>query len=146
MRITTGIKAISLWVLVFQSHCIHLRAADEDRRVLAGAHVDNEVPHEPLLGSIQQAPVNESLHHVEAPQQVPLPPEAFGAAAWKEYFSVEVNEEPPLPDDIEDILNAEAPFLLEGETERQRVRDNHLLVLIPAKVSYTKRTTFLFFS
>ena len=40
----------------------------------------------------------------------------------------------PLPDNIEGILNSKAPFKLEGEIRRQRVRDNHLLVLIPARV------------
>ena len=60
---------------------------------------------------------------------------AFGASDWKKYFKVDVGKEPPLPPDIEAILNSEAPFLLEDEQARQRVRDNHLLTLIPAKVN-----------
>ena len=67
-------------------------------------------------------------------QTLRIPEEAFGAKAWKEYFGVEVDTEPKLPDDIEEILNAEAPFLLEDETTHRPVRENHLLTLIPGKV------------
>ena len=59
----------------------------------------------------------------------------FGAKAWKEYFGVTVGSEPSLPENIEAILNSTAPFTLDGETTPQRIRDNHLLVLIPAKVN-----------
>ncbi len=58
----------------------------------------------------------------------------FGATEWQRYFQVKVDNEPDLPSNIEEILNAEAPFLLEGETNHQRVRDNHLLMLVPAEV------------
>ncbi len=60
---------------------------------------------------------------------------AFGAAAWKEYFGVDVGEEPALPENIEELLDGKAPFTLDGERTPQRIRDNHLLVLIPAKVN-----------
>lgn len=60
---------------------------------------------------------------------------AFGVAAWKEYFGVNVGREPDLPVDIESILSSRAPFLLEGERAPQCVRDNHLLTLIPATVN-----------
>ena len=48
---------------------------------------------------------------------------------------MEVDSEPKLPSNIEAILNSEAPFTLDNETSPQRIRDNHLLVLIPAKVN-----------
>ncbi len=69
----------------------------------------------------------------KASYQAPFAP--FGAQAWKEYFGVDVGEEPALPENIEAILNSTAPFTLDGETTPQRIRDNHLLVLIPAKVN-----------
>ena len=67
-------------------------------------------------------------------QTLRIPEEAFGAAAWREYFGVEVGAEPKLPDDIEEILDARAPFKLEDERSRRPVRENHLLTLIPGKV------------
>lgn len=71
----------------------------------------------------------------KAHPQVSIPAAAFGAAAWKKYFRVDVGQEPPLPKNIEDILNKQAPFLLENEESPQRVRDNHLLTLLPAEVN-----------
>lgn len=64
-----------------------------------------------------------------------LPSIAFGAAAWQEYFGVDVGKEPELPNSIEEILNCTAPFLLDGESAHQRIRDNHLLTLIPSRIS-----------
>ena len=59
---------------------------------------------------------------------------AFGACEWKKYFKVNVGEETPLPSNLEEILHAKAPFLLEDEQASQRVRENHILTLIPAQV------------
>lgn len=53
----------------------------------------------------------------------------FGAEAWKQYFG-EVGVEPALPDDIDEILNSPCPFW-PGE----RVKDTHLLVLMPSVVN-----------
>jgi hypothetical protein len=55
---------------------------------------------------------------------------AFGAEEWRHYYG-EVGEEPALPDDIEATLDAPCPFWCQ---ERKKVRDTHLLVLIPATV------------
>lgn len=41
-------------------------------------------------------------------------PYAFDADFWQEYFSVVVDEPPPLPADMEDIRDGEVPFLLDG--------------------------------
>ncbi|MHA7878102.1 MAG: hypothetical protein ACX93T_04275 [Bacteroidota bacterium] len=60
---------------------------------------------------------------------------AFGAQAWYDYFGVDVDTEPALPSDIVSILNEEAPFMLDSEASPQRVRDNHLLTLIPSHVT-----------
>src|SRR3569832_44418 len=53
-----------------------------------------------------------STHQVPEQQQLQaarLPAIAFGASAWKKYYG-EVDEEPRLPDNIEDILNRPCPF------------------------------------
>ncbi len=68
-------------------------------------------------------------------RQSALPEEAFGAKAWKEYFGVKVDDEPALPRNIEAILNKKAPFTLEHETSPQRIRDNHVLFLVPSQVN-----------
>lgn len=75
---------------------------------------------------------SDGLSMEEASDQ--FPSTAFGAAAWREYFGVEVDEEPQLPANIERILHSMAPFLLDEESAPQRVGDNHLLTLIPSKV------------
>ncbi|MHA7878122.1 MAG: hypothetical protein ACX93T_04375, partial [Bacteroidota bacterium] len=62
---------------------------------------------------------------------------AFGAQAWQAYFGVDVGTEPALPGDIVSILNEETPFMLESEASPQRVRDNHLLTLIPSHVKFS---------
>jgi hypothetical protein len=53
----------------------------------------------------------------------------FGAQEWEKYLG-EVGEAPPLPADIDEILDRPCPFWPD-----QLVRDTHLLVLIPATVS-----------
>jgi hypothetical protein len=53
---------------------------------------------------------------------------AFGAEEWRHYFG-EIGETPPLPTDIEATLDAPCPFW-----QNKKVRDTHLLVLIPATV------------
>ncbi len=58
----------------------------------------------------------------------PVPALAFGQEAWAQYFG-DVGEAPPLPEDIASILDRSCPFW-----EDKKVRDTHLLTLIPAKV------------
>jgi hypothetical protein len=53
----------------------------------------------------------------------------FGAREWGQYFG-EVGAEPPLPLDIDEILNSACPFW-----PGKRVKDTHLLVLIPVTVA-----------
>ena len=47
---------------------------------------------------------------------------------WEQYFG-SVGEEPPLPDGIEEIMNSDCPFW-----PGHKVRDTHLLALIPSHV------------
>ncbi len=57
-----------------------------------------------------------------------VPTMAFGKAKWGEYFG-DVGEEPPLPDNIEAILNSPCPFW-----PSKKVRNTHMLTLIPATI------------
>ena len=54
---------------------------------------------------------------------------SFGVEEWRRYFG-EVGAAPSLPSDIADILNSGCPFW-----PGTRVRDTHLLVLMPATVN-----------
>jgi hypothetical protein len=67
-----------------------------------------------------------------APALAILPPRvpafAFGAEKWRKYFG-EVGEEPPLPHDIEAILDAPCQYF-----KGRRVRDTQLLFLDPFAV------------
>ena len=58
-----------------------------------------------------------------------LPPIAFGKADWEKYFGT-VGEEPPLPPDIDKILQGPCPIW-----PGKRVQDTHLLTLIPPSVN-----------
>ena len=53
----------------------------------------------------------------------------LGEAEWKQYFG-DVRSAPPLPSDIATILDGPCPFW-----PNKKVRDTHLLVLIPATVN-----------
>jgi energy-coupling factor transporter ATP-binding protein EcfA2 len=57
-----------------------------------------------------------------------IPSQAFGPQEWSKYYG-EVGSAPLLPADIEATLNAPCPFWPD-----RKVRDTHLLVLMPAKV------------
>jgi hypothetical protein len=58
-----------------------------------------------------------------------LPDIAFGKAKWEKYFG-SVGVEPPLPSNINAILNAPCTFWSD-----KKVRNSHFLVLIPEKVN-----------
>ena len=55
----------------------------------------------------------------------------FGEAEWKTYFG-NVGEEPPLPKNLEAILNNPCPF---SGDKSVKVKDTHMLVLVPATVN-----------
>jgi hypothetical protein len=56
------------------------------------------------------------------------PKMAFGEEKWNEYFG-DVGQVPSLPNNIEDILNSQCPYT------GKKVRESHLLTLIPATVN-----------
>ncbi|MBS0649503.1 MAG: U-box domain-containing protein [Verrucomicrobia bacterium] len=58
-----------------------------------------------------------------------VPSMAFGKAKWEQYFG-DIGVEPPLPPDIEQILNSPCPFW-----PGKKVRETHLLTLIPQTVN-----------
>lgn len=55
-------------------------------------------------------------------------PQAFGVQEWERYFG-QVGVEPPLPADIAGILHSDCPFW-----SGKKIKDTHLLVLIPSTV------------
>jgi hypothetical protein len=81
-----------------------------------------------LPGVVQ--PVDDS-EQSEGMQQVdiPVPALAYGREAWKKHIG-DVGEEPSLPNDITAVLDGSCPFF-----PNYRVKDQHLLVLIPATVN-----------
>ena len=59
----------------------------------------------------------------------------FGQKDWEEYFG-DVGVEPPLPEDIVEILKAPCPvFNSEGKDAGLKVKDTHFLTLIPAAIN-----------
>ena len=54
-----------------------------------------------------------------------IPDMAFGKADWERFFG-DIGEEPPLPENIEKILNKPCPFW-----PNKTVKETHLLTLIP---------------
>lgn len=52
----------------------------------------------------------------------------FGQLEWETYFGA-IGEAPPLPDNINEILNSPCPF------SQHLVKETHMLVLIPATVN-----------
>ncbi|MCB1073118.1 MAG: hypothetical protein KDK96_08485 [Chlamydiia bacterium] len=61
-------------------------------------------------------------------QKKTIPEMAFGKAKWEKYFG-DVGVEPPLPKNIDRILNSPCVFWPE-----KKVQQTHLLILIPATV------------
>jgi NLR family CARD domain-containing protein 3 len=70
--------------------------------------------------------IEESTSQQEA--QASIPAMALGAEVWERYFGA-VGAAPPLPADIDKILDSPCPFW-----PGRQVRDTHLLVLVPATV------------
>ena len=83
------------------------------------------MPTPPLAGNIAPA----ARKPTPPPVAPTLPAIAFGAPAWKEYLG-DVGVEPPLPPDIQQILDAPCPIW-----SGKKVRETHLLTLIPQTVN-----------
>ena len=72
---------------------------------------------------------------VQSQASTPIASITFGKADWEKYFG-DIEQEPPLPANIEEILNASCSFW-----PNKKVRETHLLVLIPATVNREHFTT-----
>jgi hypothetical protein len=103
----------------FASHEGHdLRRTKHTGLVLYGITKKNKVFRPRSMINIQ----------VEVLVETSIPAMAIGPKEWSQYFG-EVDAAPPLPANIDEILSSPCPFW-EGE----RVKDTHLLVLVPATV------------
>ncbi|WP_194848191.1 putative nucleotidyltransferase substrate binding domain-containing protein [Candidatus Neptunochlamydia vexilliferae] len=58
-----------------------------------------------------------------------VPQTAFGPKKWKKYFG-DVGKVPPLPPNIEEILNSSCPIW-----RKKKVRETHLLTLVPKTIN-----------
>ena len=86
------------------------------------------------LVSPQALPSKNSIpfqSNLKTPAKISLstPSIAFGKTNWEKYFG-DIGLEPPLPKNIEDILNASCSFW-----PNKKVKETHLLVLIPNTVN-----------
>ena len=109
-------------------------ASEAQYKAQLSAHKQQQEASEAQLSSTMAALAHQHASESAQLQSLQIPELAFGAEAWKRYFG-EVGKEPALPADITTILDADAPFLLDSGPTRQQVKDNHLLVLIPARVN-----------
>ena len=82
--------------------------------------------HQANLSSPQHFP---NSHPISLKVQAVIPSIAFGKADWEKYFGYVV-EEPSLPSNIDEILNAPCSFWPE-----RKVKETHLLMLIPSTVN-----------
>jgi energy-coupling factor transporter ATP-binding protein EcfA2 len=80
-----------------------------------------------LQAQIAQLSAQEATKKAELAKTV-IPSMAFGPQKWSKYYG-EVGVAPPLPADIDSTLNSRCPFWPD-----RKVRDTHLLVLLPATV------------
>lgn len=76
-----------------------------------------------------------SLTHISlsSPKTPTVPEMAFGKAAWEKYFG-DIGEEPPLPPDIDTILNSLCPIT------GKPIREAYLLTLVPATLKEERFT------
>ena len=97
---------------------------------VAGLRKFKETDMKPAAGIPTQVAEFSSVSSLSSLHTLPLPVSdlIFGEKAWSQYFG-EVGEAPPLPVHIVDTLNSACPFWPD-----RKVKDTHLLVLIPATV------------
>lgn len=82
-----------------------------------------------ILDLAKKAGSDKIVNYLLTKTESAYPKGCFGPVQWEEYFG-KVEDAPPLPEDIETILDSDCPFW-EGKT----VRETHLLVLIPSAVN-----------
>ena len=73
--------------------------------------------------------IQSSIPIIQPSSIVQLPPIAFGKAKWATYFG-DIGQEPPLPNNIQQILSSPCPFW-----PNKKVEETHMLVLIPVNVN-----------
>jgi energy-coupling factor transporter ATP-binding protein EcfA2 len=135
-------------------HAEHERQSDKEKRALEHEYAEKllaarkekealeQAYQELLRGQRTPRPASQSsltpriveLSRRQAAEQQQLqslctPAMAFGVEEWRQYYG-EVGSAPDLPSDIDDILDSACPFW-----SSRKIRDTHLLVLIPAKVN-----------
>ena len=92
-------------------------------------YIIRELPPIPTLSTSKPLTIHDSSPIQPQKSVLPtIPSIAFGAAAWKKHFG-DVGVEPPLPQDIHQILSASCPFW-----PSKKVHETHLLVLVPQTV------------
>ena len=108
------------------SHCSNLRILQLEAlslQTLLGKH-------NPQLKSVELTTCFAITNFAHSPQvKLSHKQEAFGKKMWEDYFG-DVGIEPPLPPDILKILNSPCPFW-----SGKKVKETHMLVLIPASVN-----------
>jgi hypothetical protein len=102
--------------------CQLINAQGKVSRVVSRAITDAPMP-----GAFVQDPAS-NMGVAPVPAVMALPPAAFGAAKWAQYFG-DVGDEPPLPPNIDRIMAAPCPYW-EGKT----VAETHTLMLMPSEV------------
>jgi hypothetical protein len=113
------------------AHRLAVRSATVSSREQASSTESEETDAEPAASAAAQVAGSDARDRsallYESSLQVPL--SIFGAEKWRQYFG-EVGKEPPLPSDIDEILDGPCPFWPD-----RAVKDTHLLVLIPSTVA-----------
>ena len=104
------------------SHCSNLHTLKLEAHFLQNL----KGSHNPLL---QEVKLGSEVVKTASPQVDITRPPCFGKKEWAKYFG-EIGVEPPLPQNIHEILNSPCLFWPD-----KKVSDTHLLVLVPATVN-----------
>lgn len=134
IRIQKDSIALLLFILLLQGCRMQLNASEEELPNQAPAS-PHPTTHSNSSSNTYYSVPNEALALIN----LKMYPEStfrqkhdelvFGKQAWEYYFD-EIGIEPALPSNINTILEASCPFW-----HGKKIRDTHLLVLIPAKVN-----------
>lgn len=92
------------------------------------AHSSSSSSSSPTASSSTLSPTPVYSPQVQATPPTTIPAMPFGKSKWNRHFG-DIGTEPPLPPNIEQILDSDCIFW-----PGKKVRDTHLLVLVPNKV------------
>jgi hypothetical protein len=104
---------------------VHVPESNPENRDILPPSIDISHPHHPDRIKKSQTKFIEN-----ASKGIIRDARRFGKAQWERDFG-DVGDEPALRDDIDEILNSPCPFSGDDNT---KVKDTHMLVLIPATV------------